>query len=155
MHKPTLPKVQHRYPLHNPTHLSSGSSSEVVDELSLWLEELNVGTVVDDLLLSLEGLVVGSVEGSETPLLGDDDLLSSGELVSSSSESLDDDGLVGVSASDRHDDLSTDCQGGSKQSRRQTHMLTRATQPYGLPQAPRIPCCNLSLERVTRDAFFD
>lgn len=25
-----------------------------------------------------------------------------------------------------------------------TCMLTRATAPYGLPQAPRIPCCNLS-----------
>lgn len=23
-------------------------------------------------------------------------------------------------------------------------MLTRATHPYGFPQAPRIPCCNLS-----------
>lgn len=66
---------------------------------------LNVGTVVDDLLVGLEGLVFGTVERSETPLLGDNDLLSSGELVSSTSESLNDDGPVVVSASDGHDDL--------------------------------------------------
>jgi hypothetical protein len=68
---------------------------------------LNVGTVVDDLLVPLEGLVVRSVERGETPLLGDDDLLSTWELVSSSSEGLDDDGLVGIPASNGHDDLAT------------------------------------------------
>lgn len=66
---------------------------------------LNVGTVVDDLLVGLEGLVLGTVERSETPLLGNDDLLSSRELVSGTSEGLHDDGLVAVSASDGHDDL--------------------------------------------------
>jgi len=68
---------------------------------------LNVSTVVDDELVSLESLVVGTVERGETPLLGDDDLLPSGELVSGTSESLHDDGLVRVSASDGHDDLTT------------------------------------------------
>lgn len=59
-------------------------------------------------MLGSEGLVVGSVERGETPLLGDDDLLPSWELVSSTSESLHDDGLVRVSASDGHDDLAAE-----------------------------------------------
>jgi len=41
---------------------------------------LNVSSVLDNLLLGLEGLVVGSVDGGESPLLGDNDLLSSREL---------------------------------------------------------------------------
>jgi len=69
---------------------------------------LDVSTVVDDELVSLESLVVGTVERGETPLLGDNDLLSSRELVSSTSESLHDDGLVDVSASDGHNDLTTE-----------------------------------------------
>lgn len=85
-----------------------GGHLEVLDEVALGLEELDVGTVVDDLLLGLEGLVVGSVERGEAPLLGDNDLLSSRELVSRSSEGLNDDVLVRVSASDRHDDLTAD-----------------------------------------------
>jgi hypothetical protein len=72
------------------------------------MTHLNVGTIVDDLLLPLELLVICPVERGETPLLGDDDLLSSGELVSGTSESLDDDGTVLVFASDGHDDLATD-----------------------------------------------
>jgi hypothetical protein len=68
---------------------------------------LDVSTIGHDLVLAPQCLVIGSVERGETPLLGHDDLLSSGELVSSSSEGLHDDGSVLVSASDRHDDLAT------------------------------------------------
>lgn len=47
-----------------------------------------------------------SVEGGETPLLGDNDLLSSRELVLGTTEGLHDDGLVVVLATDGEDDLS-------------------------------------------------
>ena len=124
MHAPTATiEVQHHLLPYLLDALSSTlSSSEVLEELSLWLEELdvsdssahphfqthlNVSTVVDDELVPLEGLVVGSVERGETPLLGDDDLLPSRELVSGTSESLHDDGPVDVFASDGHDDLTT------------------------------------------------
>jgi hypothetical protein len=68
---------------------------------------LDVGSIGHNLVLPPQCLVIGPVEGSETPLLGNDDLLPSGELVSCSSESLHDDGSVLVSASDGHDDLTT------------------------------------------------
>jgi hypothetical protein len=85
----------------------TGGGAEVVEEVALGLEELDVGTVVDDLLVGLEGLVVGAVERGESPLLGDDDLLASRELVTGTTEGLDDDGLVLVTASDGHDHLAT------------------------------------------------
>jgi hypothetical protein len=108
------------------------------------LAYLNVTTIVDDHLVTLELLVVCPVEGSETPLLGDDNLLPSGELVSCTTESLDDDGFVGVLASDRHDYLTTILLALFRCGEEElTYMLTRATAPYGLPQAPLIPCCSL------------
>jgi len=78
------------------------------------------------LLVGLERKVLLLVDVSETPLLGDDlkerktinfelgrwgqlsathDLLSTGELVSGSPESLEDDGPVGLLASNGKDDL--------------------------------------------------
>lgn len=51
-------------------------------------EELNVSTVDLDTAGSLALEVVLAAERSETPVLGDDDLLSAGELVLGSSESL-------------------------------------------------------------------
>lgn len=71
------------------------------------MTHLDVGSIGHNLVLLPQCLVVGPVEGSETPLLGNDDLLPSGELVSCSSKSLHDDGSVLVSASDGHDDLTT------------------------------------------------
>jgi len=72
-------------------------------------------------------LVVGPVEGSETPLLGNDDLLPSGELVSCSSESLHDDGSVLVSASDGHDDLTNvdSCDGSVGLTPSSSHTLLK------------------------------
>jgi hypothetical protein len=81
------------------------------------LTYLNVGTIGHNLVLPPQCLVIGPVEGSETPLLGNDNLLPSWELVSSSSECLHDDGSVLVSASDGHDDLTTVCQLGSRAKR--------------------------------------
>jgi hypothetical protein len=69
-------------------------AAEVVRDRALVAEELNVGTVDTD-LASLALLdVLGAVERSETPLLGDDDLLAAGELVLGASESLDGGGAV-------------------------------------------------------------
>jgi len=94
--------------------LSPGLVSEVVEEVTLWLDVLNVSTIVDNHLVRLQLLVVGPVESGETPLLGDDDLLPSWELVSGTPESLHDDGLVGVLATDGHDDLTNvDTSGGT------------------------------------------
>jgi len=96
------------------TRLSLLLEPQVLEEVALGLEVLNVSTVVDDLLVGLQLLVVGPVEGSETPLLGDDDLLPSGELVPGTTESLHDDGLVRVLATDGHDDLTdADTSGGT------------------------------------------
>jgi hypothetical protein len=95
---------------------------------------LNVRPILNYQLIRLELLVIRSVDGGESPLLGDDDLLSSGELkggrshrgqrlcpstlkvstrrgtttnlVSSSSKGLHDDGSVDVLASDGKDGLS-------------------------------------------------
>jgi hypothetical protein len=122
---------------------SPGLVSEVVEEVTLWLDvlllgggergtffsfgvsfafsptplrntHLNVSTIVDNHLVRLQLLVVGPVESGETPLLGDDDLLPSWELVSGTPESLHDDGLVGVLATDGHDDLTNvDTSGGT------------------------------------------
>lgn len=58
-------------------------------------------------MLPPQSLVIGPIERSETPLLGNNDLLPSWELVSCSSECLHDDGSVLVSASNGHDDLAT------------------------------------------------
>jgi hypothetical protein len=51
-------------------------------------EELNVSTVDLDTAGSLALEVVLAAERGETPVLGDDDLLSAGELVLGSSQSL-------------------------------------------------------------------
>jgi len=77
----------------------------LIDSFTSETAHLNVGTIVDDLLVPLERLVVPSVERGKTPLLGDDDLLPAGELISCTSESLDDDRPVLVTASNRHNDL--------------------------------------------------
>lgn len=68
-------------------------------------EELNVSTVDLDTASSLALEVVLAAERSETPVLGDDDLLSAGELVLGSSESLKSQSTVRVTSADAHDDL--------------------------------------------------
>jgi hypothetical protein len=62
---------------------SLGEAAHVVIERTLGAEELDVGTVDPDLaLLALLDVLV-ALEGSETPVLGDDDLLATGELLES------------------------------------------------------------------------
>ena len=59
---------------------SLGEAADVVRKLALVAEELDVGTVDPDLtLLALLDVLV-ALEGSETPVLGDDDLLATREL---------------------------------------------------------------------------
>jgi hypothetical protein len=57
-------------------------------------EELNVSTVDLDATSSDLLQVLLAAEGSETPVLGDDDLLATGELVLGAAESLESDGTV-------------------------------------------------------------
>ena len=70
---------------------SLGEAAHVVLEGTLVAEELNVGTVDTDAALLALGDVLLATEGSETPVLGDDDLLATGELVLRAAESLDGD----------------------------------------------------------------
>lgn len=59
---------------------SVGEAAHVVLESTLVAEELNVGTIDPDLaLLALLDVLV-ALEGGETPVLGDDDLLATREL---------------------------------------------------------------------------
>lgn len=87
--------------------------SEVLLQRTLLGQELDVSTVVLDLTVLLLGDVLLSVQGSETPLLRDNDLLLTGELVSGSSQTLNDDGLVRVLGSDGHKNL-TNVDSGSQ-----------------------------------------
>ena len=59
---------------------SLGEAAHVVLESTLVAEELDVGTVDPDLALLALLNVLLTLEGSETPVLGDDDLLATGEL---------------------------------------------------------------------------
>ena len=68
-------------------------------------EELNVGTVLLELALLAELDVLLATDGGETPVLGDDDLLATRELVHGTAESLDSGGTVGVTGADGQDDL--------------------------------------------------
>jgi hypothetical protein len=68
-------------------------------------DELNIGTILHHTLLLLELEVVLASDISESPLLGDNDLLAPRELVPRAAESLLDDKGVVVFAADGEDDL--------------------------------------------------
>lgn len=68
-------------------------------------QELDVGTVLLELALLAELDVLLAADGGETPVLGDDDLLATRELVHGAAESLDGGGTVGVTGADGQDDL--------------------------------------------------
>jgi hypothetical protein len=61
-------------------------------QVALVAQELNVGTVNLDATRSLLLQVLVAAEGSEAPVLADDDLLAAGELVLRSAEGLKGDG---------------------------------------------------------------
>jgi hypothetical protein len=68
-------------------------------------EELNVSTILLELALLAELNVVLATNGGETPVLGDNNLLATGELVHGTAESLDGGGTLNVTGADRQDDL--------------------------------------------------
>lgn len=69
------------------------------------VDVLEVAAVLEDTVGLLGLSVLLAVHVGETPLLGDDDLLATSELVSRSAESLEDNSLVGVTGSHREEDL--------------------------------------------------
>jgi hypothetical protein len=86
--------------------LESGrEATDVVGKVTLVAEELDVGTVNLDLALLAEVNVLLAFERSETPVLGDDDLLATRELVLATPESLESDSAVRVPSPDGHENL--------------------------------------------------
>ena len=67
-----------------------GEAAHVVLEGTLGAEELDVSTIDADLALLALGDVLLAAERGETPVLGDDDLLATGELVLGATVSLND-----------------------------------------------------------------
>jgi len=82
-----------------------GEAAHVVLEGSLVAEELDVGTVDTDAALLALGDVLLAAKRGETPVLGDDDLLATRELVLRAAESLKSGSLVGVTSADGQEDL--------------------------------------------------
>jgi hypothetical protein len=68
-------------------------------------EELNVGTILAELALLAELEVLLAANGGETPVLGDNDLLATGELVLRAAEGLKSSSTVGVTGADGQNDL--------------------------------------------------
>jgi len=80
-------------------------SPHVVLERTLVAEELDISTIDLDAALLAAGDVVFAAEGSEAPVLGDDDLLAAGELVLRAAESFDGGGAVRIPCPHGQDDL--------------------------------------------------
>jgi len=78
---------------------------DVVGDGTVVCQELDVGTVRLDLTVLPLLHVLLAAEGSETPVLGDNDLLTTRELVLAPSQSLQGGGTVGVTGTDRQEDL--------------------------------------------------
>jgi len=93
--------------------LSSKLGTEVVLKIALRPDELDVSTIVEYPLVLLELEVLLPVNVRESPLLGDNDLLATGELITSTTESLLDNRAVVILAPDGHDDLANVHTGGS------------------------------------------
>ena len=73
---------------------SLGEALHVVLQGTVVGKELDVGTIDLDAASSPLLQVLLAAEGSETPVLGDDDLLATGELVLGAAESLESGGAV-------------------------------------------------------------
>ena len=68
-------------------------------------EELNVGTILEELALLAELDVLLTADGGEAPVLGDNDLLATRELVLRAAEGLESGSTVGVTGADGQNDL--------------------------------------------------
>lgn len=82
-----------------------GEALHVVGQRALVAKELDIGTIHLDLALLAQADVLVTAERGEAPVLGDDDLLATGELVHRTAESLDGGGTVDVTGPARHEDL--------------------------------------------------
>ena len=69
------------------------------------MQELDVAAVLAELALLAQTNVLLAANRGEAPVLGDNDLLATGELVHGAAESLDGGRAVGVTGTDRQDDL--------------------------------------------------
>lgn len=68
---------------------SSGETLDVLLQVAVVGQELDVGTVGEKLALGLALEVLLATERGEAPVLGDNDLLATGELVLRTTESLE------------------------------------------------------------------
>lgn len=84
---------------------SLGEALHVVSQGAVVGQELHVSTVDLDAASSLLLQVLLAAEGGETPVLGDNDLLATGELVLGAAEGLEGGGAVRVTSAHTHDDL--------------------------------------------------
>lgn len=71
-----------------------GEAADVLGQVAVVGKELDVGTINLDAAGSLLLEVLLTTEGSEAPVLGDNDLLATGELVLRAAEGLKSDGTV-------------------------------------------------------------
>lgn len=83
----------------------TGLEAEVLLERTVVVDVLQVAAVLEDAVRLLGLGVLLAVHVGETPLLGDDDLLATSELVSRSAQGLEHNSLVAVTRSDREQDL--------------------------------------------------
>jgi len=93
--------------------LSSKLCTQIVLEIALRSDELDVCTILEHPLIFLQPEVFVPVDVGETPLLRDNDLLATRELVTSAAESFLDYRSVVVLATDGHDNLANVHTGGS------------------------------------------
>lgn len=101
----SFPRLRWMQTINNVWHKVYICRVDLEAEDTLVLDHLGVDTVENDLALALELEVLLPLEGSETPLVGEDDLLPAGELVLGAAEGLDDVGLGVVLGTDREEDL--------------------------------------------------
>jgi hypothetical protein len=99
---------------------------KVVGKRTLLGDKLDVTTIRSELTSGTSLNIVSTSKRSETPLLGDDDLLLTRELVLAASQSLNNDSLVGILGTDRENDL-TNVDTGNE-----TIGLTESTTHTGL-----------------------
>jgi len=106
---PGLHRCLQRADVKGQTHLLLGSNTgletEVLLKGTVVVDVLKVAAVLEDTVRLLGLGVLLAVHVGETPLLGDDDLLTTSELVSRSTEGLENNGLVAVTGAHREQNL--------------------------------------------------
>lgn len=85
--------------------ISLGESLNVLLNGTMVTQELHVGTINLNTTFLTKTNVFLAMQGSETPVLGDNNLLATGELVHGTTESLDGNFAIGVAGSHGQEDL--------------------------------------------------